>query len=1356
MIFYKQLTSIGLLATGLALLAAGSVQAQSVHLSPSTLNQIPRGATDANPFWQHLAIDLTRNPSAGNSITINLPTGVTVADVNGDSSVTDDISLDNETAAQTGYQTASGSTPSQIALLSTTGGKVGRVHVQFPVATESAPTSANAVYGLISFSNSGEKAIPAGTLTLLYVNANQLNLANYSNLFANALGDTTTNAQGDFYPETAAPVLAVGLPDLVSDQSGSLGSAALTLAGVPFDGSSDTDDVTYSLWFSATDSLATVDTTTAVVAADGNTQLPTAFSEGDSAVVALDVSTLAVDTFFVYVTSNLTGSFPLARSRGIIVQHEPTVLSVASFAGGDPDFLDSGLLFNFDTGAEDSVANARDQVTIPFDVVDFDDSASVELFYSTAAALDTTSITTAGTAPNRTISALAGATSVDSTAALLEGVDSVLTWQIVPNDSTIVAEGDYYLYAVVLDGTTLGIGRSDTTYGVRHSPLLTLDARANATVQTGGSSPERYYAITWNSDNGKKGDEDRDDAAAIAIYYSDSDSFAVPTGATELTAAAADSTQDTHRIASGISEDADSREDNQYLWDLWTYTNPDDGGAPAAGIPYYLYAIISADSTERVVRWDDGGGMARSLQFIHDPHVRITAPAAPLLVDGRQSYEVAWDARDVDDSASIWVLLVAQSAAQVLPDETTYAGLMAATDSFWVATSSDGSLSTGAAVAEDSTTSFAVRPARLVRDDSGAANPIGDGLYETFVVIDPAAGAAPAADSPAYRAAGMVTLLGLQPDGATGLAAPTIELTPANAAATVNGDTVLLDVRPHSDGNEVDVVSAFISVDTMLVDIVDQDTTRAGTQPFAVNEALSGLTLFDTVTVGTDSVTIGKWLLDLVYYEQAGVVFSGDEALATIAMVTRSNLGAAEVQVDHHALRRSAFYRQGVEVALLPPEPAARIQILQRGTIAGQVRLQGRTDHSAEMTFSLRDRNSLVPISDSLFRATNDVNATKAGLQDSTDANGTFSMSQVPRGDYHLAVHLDRYLDGQFPAIRIDPADQLTGVDPMVLADGVAESEFLLAGDITGYIDTSDASIPDNEIDQLDIDFLVSFFGQSTSPTHAGRLADVNGDSLVWVDDLNLVAANFGTQGVAPAYKRPALSPSGRGEPSGDTHIRLVQQATPEGDVRLDVVAAALADMRAFGVRIDYDPAALTLRGQRVGAEFGSRPVASAFHHKEGTLWAGAALIGHQPGHYGEVALLSLVFVPRSADARAINLHSAELIDSAHNITRHAGRLVLQPLLPNDFALLPNYPNPFNPVTALRLHLPTAGPVELEVYDSAGQLIRTLVAAPMAAGVHTLHWDGRDERGRAVGSGTYLARVQAGTFHDARKMLLLR
>lgn len=89
------------------------------------------------------------------------------------------------------------------------------------------------------------------------------------------------------------------------------------------------------------------------------------------------------------------------------------------------------------------------------------------------------------------------------------------------------------------------------------------------------------------------------------------------------------------------------------------------------------------------------------------------------------------------------------------------------------------------------------------------------------------------------------------------------------------------------------------------------------------------------------------------------------------------------------------------------------------------------------------------------------------------------------------------------------------------------------------------------------------------------------------------------------------------------------------------------------------------------------------------------------------------------------------------------------------FALFEAVPNPAGRRTTLSYTLPAATPVDLRVYSSAGELVRTLRAGTEPAGTHSASWDGRDESGQPVGPGTYFCRLVAGSFRAARKLTLL-
>ncbi|NOX37834.1 MAG: T9SS type A sorting domain-containing protein [Calditrichaeota bacterium] len=88
--------------------------------------------------------------------------------------------------------------------------------------------------------------------------------------------------------------------------------------------------------------------------------------------------------------------------------------------------------------------------------------------------------------------------------------------------------------------------------------------------------------------------------------------------------------------------------------------------------------------------------------------------------------------------------------------------------------------------------------------------------------------------------------------------------------------------------------------------------------------------------------------------------------------------------------------------------------------------------------------------------------------------------------------------------------------------------------------------------------------------------------------------------------------------------------------------------------------------------------------------------------------------------------------------------------------LIKNYPNPFNSGTTIVYRLSKAAKVEIEIFNLLGQRVRKLVRAQQPAGEYRVFWNGRDDRGKAVSSGIYVYRFQAGEFVHIRKMLLVK
>ncbi|MBN2029863.1 T9SS type A sorting domain-containing protein [bacterium] len=159
-------------------------------------------------------------------------------------------------------------------------------------------------------------------------------------------------------------------------------------------------------------------------------------------------------------------------------------------------------------------------------------------------------------------------------------------------------------------------------------------------------------------------------------------------------------------------------------------------------------------------------------------------------------------------------------------------------------------------------------------------------------------------------------------------------------------------------------------------------------------------------------------------------------------------------------------------------------------------------------------------------------------------------------------------------------------------------------------------------------------------------------------------------------------------------------------------------------------PADDTLEGARQG-----NPMVFKVWQKNTDTEMEASPIYTSGGHFGDVLT---VVDPLSASTTGIS----------ENISESQ--------IPDGFDLLSNYPNPFNPETTIRYHLPIDIKTRIIVYDITGQQIRTLVDGLKQAGRYAVQWDGRNKDGIRVGTGNYIVKIEAGYFSKSIKILLMK
>ncbi len=94
--------------------------------------------------------------------------------------------------------------------------------------------------------------------------------------------------------------------------------------------------------------------------------------------------------------------------------------------------------------------------------------------------------------------------------------------------------------------------------------------------------------------------------------------------------------------------------------------------------------------------------------------------------------------------------------------------------------------------------------------------------------------------------------------------------------------------------------------------------------------------------------------------------------------------------------------------------------------------------------------------------------------------------------------------------------------------------------------------------------------------------------------------------------------------------------------------------------------------------------------------------------------------------------------------------------IPADISLAQNYPNPFNPETTIKYFLPQKSMVTLKIFNTLGEVVRTLREGMESSGMKTAVWNGTDDAGKKVSSGHYIYQLKTNGFLESRKMILLK
>ncbi len=153
----------------------------------------------------------------------------------------------------------------------------------------------------------------------------------------------------------------------------------------------------------------------------------------------------------------------------------------------------------------------------------------------------------------------------------------------------------------------------------------------------------------------------------------------------------------------------------------------------------------------------------------------------------------------------------------------------------------------------------------------------------------------------------------------------------------------------------------------------------------------------------------------------------------------------------------------------------------------------------------------------------------------------------------------------------------------------------------------------------------------------------------------------------------------------------------------------------------------------------------------------------------GDGAVFEVDFTKTSevpGDSVALNFSGIVLADSTGGgipasgengyLSRLTGVAENPSTIPDKFELKQNYPNPFNPTTTIAFGLPKHSDAKLTIFNLLGQEVRTMSFRGLAAGYHTVEWDGTNDQGYRVESGIYFYQLRAGNFVQTKKMVMLK
>ena len=1307
--------------------------AQNISIVPDQLSTIPIGGLLPQSYWQQLLVSLsTTHLASDKSMTIFLPDGLKILDSDNDGQFRDEVRVSYELI---GFDDPSIFVSDQTASGSIVIGSLGNIaenseiYIQFPVYAGLNTPIGVASYGEVLFANEEEPGVAKGPEVRFVDESNWSQLGakaivQFSNLYA-AGADTVILFDGNLFPKEPKPLVEF-LPDLVVDRGVTSISNILDIGD-----KNDDNDLVYSFFWSKASDIVHIDTLSLEPVLT-STGVRYSTSERHAASIQLDLGGLAEGNYFLYAICNMTEDLVLGRSRKIQILRPPKINSVGPI---DDVTLDSGGLYNVN-GVPDGKGPRR--VKIDFEVNDADDPPEVYLF----ASQDSTLTVAANSFNAEGLPELADAELLNKAGPI--SITDSFFWKFSGND--FVAEGVYYVYALVSDASSIVLGRSKGRIQVIHSPYLRFDTPTDGrggkvdTIFTGGVNPQRYLTFTWGK-KGFNGDFDLDDNALIDLYYSSepagkASGFELPGTDGLFTALLKDKAW---VIAGGIEEDGDSREDNQYVWDLWSLDG-EESSSLIGGQPYYFYGLISDGKHRRLVQINGGqeNDQGSKIIFDHPPALTPLQPVDEITVGPGDLGRIAWDAIDIDDDAQIRVLLVSSEFGSVAKYRELIENVV------YVVNSSDGYSESKTNeiydLSEDDSSDYIdFSIDHLVRGINSDAPP-GQGTYNVYIAITDES---EFTEAWCWQAPGLITIENETVEKIIDLP---ISLWPEQFTMGNQGMSQTFELRITAE-QSVDLIKTSILFDNIAFSPIDQDPELEGVQPFYLSPNFSSAKMLKNSVSSLEDGS-GQSILTLDYLEPAAGGISGLKEGAVLAYfemktLLYSGLTSLELKVGEKDQPFSLLELDGEEIGNLYDGVLSQGSLISgRATLSGSIQLEGRVDMQTEATAQIRSNGSYLPISDSTFSITNDINPNRIGIQTVIETSGKFELVNVPAGLWDLYLVIDGYLPGVSRSLSANAGQVISGLHPV--SDPYEGSGFVRGGDVVGYVDENGELLADNEITLADWDYVASYFGLNVADGDSIRKADITADGKIDIVDLSIVGSNFSKRGLDPVYKTIVDVPSFSFE------YETERESVSVGDFYV-VPITKLGPELLVGYQFEFKWSDTDWDWVSVTSSDGDLGMSVQRKTSYGTLW-GFSSLGGKP----IPAKLEWKLKARVNDPELPVVSNVLVVDDGMNAIKALVNGNTVDLKPADFRLNLNYPNPFNPSTHIPFSVDIDGPISLVVYDVLGRPVKEIYNGWIESGWYKMSWDGLNADDREVASGVYLCRLKSNNEVETISMVLLR